>query len=114
MRPHYVFGPDPNRRTGRTTKMLVEAFNDFYMKRKNIVVIAHDLRYASVLASMFIQVNHSLKLQPTVLRTHSIAAVQIKLDEMTAYFVSYHLADSFWEGRKQSNYVVHYNHYIGT
>lgn len=109
-----VFDVDRNRRTGRTTRMIVEAFNDFYIKRKNVVVIAHNLSYASDLASMFIQVMHSLGLQPAVIRNHNIVAVQIRLDEMTVYFVSYYLAEKFWEGRKQSDYVVHYNHYIGT
>lgn len=111
MKPSYVFGPDPNRRTGRTTQMIVEAFNDFYMKRKNVVVIAHNIRYASDLAGMFIQVMHSLGLRPTVMRNHS---VQIRLDEMEVFFVSYLLKETFWEGRKQSDYIVHYNHYIGT
>ena len=117
MNPNHLLDlplPDPYRRTGRTTRMLVEAFNDFYMKRKNVVVIAHNLSYASDLASMFIQVMHSLGLQPAVIRNHNIVAVQIRLDEMTVYFVSYYLAEKFWEGRKQSDYVVHYNHYIGT
>jgi hypothetical protein len=114
LNPKHLPLPDPNRRTGRTTKMLVEAFNDFYMKRKNVVVIAHNLGYASDLASMFIQVMHSLGLQPTVIRNHNIAAVQLRLDEMKVYFVSYYLTEKFWEGRKQADYTIHYNHYTGT
>ena len=104
-----TFG-DPNRRTGRTTRMLVTTLHRLLTDPsvKEAVVLCHTGRWASELKHMLSKMLIVLNVQFET-KTTNAAQHEVKVDDRTIYFVSKPYEERFFQGRKISRAYVSYD-----
>lgn len=102
--------PDPNRRTGRTTRLLVTVLHKLLTdwSVKQIVILCHEGRWASELRNMTAKMLISLGV-PFSTKIHNAAQYELTIDDRTIYFVSKAYEERFREGRKTSVANIHYD-----
>jgi len=105
-----VFDVDRNRRTGRTTRMIVRLLNAFFTSpaEEQFVVLCHTGQWASQLKAIVAKMLVPLGV-PFNTKVHNAAQHEITVDNRTIYFVSKPYEERFFQGRKRDSNSIFYD-----